>query len=206
MNIEAIKELLEGFDPAAFLPQLDTLLGKIETILRVCVMAGPVILLVLGLAYLFLSPKEANHSFGYRCYFGMGSVEAWQFSQKLAGLVWSGLGLILTVVMLFLVNSFRGMESEAMVWLAGKCLIWEVGLILASVLGINITLAVLYDSKGYRRQPKAEEAAPAAPAPEAVPDSDAPEFDESVFDDDPLFTEDYLTGDDSLSDDPEDTE
>ena len=28
-------------------------------------------MLVLGLAYLFLAPREANYYFGYRCYFGM---------------------------------------------------------------------------------------------------------------------------------------
>lgn len=154
MSIDSIKSLLEGLDPTALLPKLDTLLGKIETLLRICVLAGPIVLLVLGLIYLFLSPKEANHSFGYRCYFGMGSVEAWRYSQKLAGLVWSVLGLILTIVMLFIVVSFRGMEAEPMVWLAIKCVLWELGLTVASVLGINITLAVFFDADGNRRQKK----------------------------------------------------
>lgn len=151
MSIDSLKALLEGFDPASFLPELDSLAGKIETVLRIAVMAGPVVLLAVGLAYLLLSPKEANHSFGYRCYFGMGSVEAWRFSQRLAGLVWSALGLVLSIVMLIIVNRYRGMDMDAMVWSAVKCILWELGLTLFSWLAINVTVAIFFDAKGYRR-------------------------------------------------------
>ena len=54
---------------------------------------GPVVMLALGLAYLFLAPKEANYYFGYRTYFGMGSVHSWRFTQRLSGIVLSLLGL-----------------------------------------------------------------------------------------------------------------
>lgn len=151
MSIDSLKALLDDFNPALFLPELDTLLGKIETFLRIAVMIGPVVMLVLGLMYLFLAPKEANHSFGYRCYFGMGSVEAWQFTQKLAGLVWGGLGLILVIIMALIVNRYRVMDAEAMVWSAVRCILWEAGLTIASVLGINITVMYFFDRNGDRR-------------------------------------------------------
>ena len=35
MSIDSLKSLLSDFDPASFLPKLDTLLGKIELILRI---------------------------------------------------------------------------------------------------------------------------------------------------------------------------
>lgn len=154
MSIDSLKALLEGFDPASFLPKLDTLAGKLETMMRIAVMVGPVVLLILGLAYLLLSPKEANHSFGYRCYFGMGSVEAWRFSQRLAGLVWGALGLVLSIVMLIIVNKYRGMDMNDMVWSAVKCILWELGLILFSWLAINTTVAIFFDAKGNRRLDK----------------------------------------------------
>ena len=82
MSIESIKEIMDAFDPAAILPDLTTLFGKLELVCRIAVLVGPIALLIMGLAYLFLSPKEANHYCGYRCYFGMGSVQAWRFTQQ----------------------------------------------------------------------------------------------------------------------------
>ena len=102
MSIEDFKGLMDGFDPAALLPNLDTVLGKLALIARIAVLVGPAAMVIMGLTYLFLSPKEANHYLGYRCYYGMGSVEAWQFTQRLAGIVWGAMGLVLGVVMLVL--------------------------------------------------------------------------------------------------------
>ena len=152
MSIDSLKSLLSDFDPASFLPKLDTLLGKIELILRIAVMIGPLVLLVLGLLYLFASPKEANHHFGDRCYFGMGSMEAWAFSQKLAGIVWGALGLLLTIIMALIVNRYRTMEAEAMLWSAVKCILWEVGLTAVSTIGINVTVMWFFDRNGTRRR------------------------------------------------------
>ena len=49
MDIQALKSIFENFDLAAFLPELTTVVGWVESLLRLCVMAAPVILLVLGL-------------------------------------------------------------------------------------------------------------------------------------------------------------
>lgn len=152
MTIDDLKSLMDGFDPAALLPQIDTVLGKIELVTRVAVVAGPVIVLALGLLYFFLAPKEANYRFGYRCYFGMGSVNAWRFTQRLAGMVWSALGLMLTVVMLLVCGSFRGKDAVDMLAAALTCLAWQAGLVLLSSLAINVVAAVFFDSKGERRK------------------------------------------------------
>ena len=154
LSIDSIKELMDGFDPAALLPELDTVFGKIELVCRIAVMIGPVLLLLLGLTYLFLAPKEANHYLGYRCYFGMGSVQAWRFTQKLSGIVLGGLGLVLTVVMVFMMMSFRGMEVQAMLWRAVKCLIWQAALALLANLAINAAAFFLFDSRGDFRSKK----------------------------------------------------
>lgn len=154
MDMETIKSLLSDFDPMAFIPELDSLVGWLELAVRIAVLAGPAILLLLGLWYLLLPPKEANHSAGYRTYWGMGSVEAWRFCQKLAGIVWGLLGLVLTVAMVLITNGYRGMEAMDMVYSAVKCIVWEIGLAVISSLAINITMMVLYDRKGYRRSQK----------------------------------------------------
>ncbi len=147
-------DLINNFDPAAYLPKVDSILGWIEILIRICVMAAPVIMLAFGLSYLLLPPKEANHEAGYRFYFGMGSVEAWRFTQKLAGMVWSALGLILSIVMFFVSGSFRGMDGMQMLDKAVVCILWEIGLMAVACITINVFLIVRYDRKGNLRGKK----------------------------------------------------
>ena len=151
-SFEDIKVLMDNFDPASLLPDLTTVVGKVEFITRLAVMVGPVVLLTLGILYFFAAPKEANYRFGYRCYFGMGSEEAWRFTQRFAGLVWGVLGLVLTVVMLIITGSFAGNPIMDIIGKGVRCLLWEGGLILVSILGINLTAMLCYDRKGLRRR------------------------------------------------------
>ena len=153
LNVESIKGLMDAFDPAALLPNLSKVFGGLVTVCRVAVMLGPVILLILGLAYLFLAPKEANYYFGYRCYFGMGSVRAWRFTQRLAGLCLGGLGLVLTVIMAVISGGYGKMDVMDMVWNAAGCLVWEAVLALIATLAINLTAMAFFNAKGeYRRK------------------------------------------------------
>ena len=152
LDFDAIKKILDGVDPAEMLPQIDTIFSKIRLLCRICVMAGPVILLILGLCYLFLAPKEANYYFGYRCFFGMGSVHAWRFTQRIAGMVLGGLGLILTLVMFFISLRFGSMEISAMAWLTVKCLIWQAVLVILATLGINGLAMFWFNRKGELRR------------------------------------------------------
>ena len=152
--MDAIMSLLQVFDPARFMPELNTVLGGIELLARLSVMAGPLLLLALGLLSFLAPPKEANHKLGFRALFGMGSVEAWQFTQRLAGVCWTALGFLLTVIMALICNSFRGLDTMEMVQSAGTCLLWEIGLIVASYIAINVTVFLRYDWKGNPRSIK----------------------------------------------------
>lgn len=150
-SFEDIKVLMDNFDPAALLPDLATVVGKVEFVTRLAMLIGPIVLLILGLVYFFLAPKEANHHFGYRCYFGMGSVEAWRFTQRLGGMVWAGLGLVLTIVMTIVSLGFSGKEIMDIISSGVTCLVWEVVLVGLSCLGINILVAKRYDRNGELR-------------------------------------------------------
>ncbi len=151
LNADSIKGLMDAFDPAALLPDLASIFGSLETICRVAVLIGPILMLALGLSYLFFAPKEANFYFGYRCYFGMGSVQAWRFTQRIAGLILGGLGLILTIIMVFITAGFDSGEAMDMVWTAVNCLIWEAVLALAATISINLLAAARYDRRGELR-------------------------------------------------------
>ena len=151
MDLEAIKSIFEGFDLAAFLPKIDSILGWVEMLLRLCVMAGPVLIFGLGLLYLIAPPKEANYSLGYRFWWSMASLDAWQFTHRLVGYVWTPLGLLLSVIMAVICNGFRRMEPMEMVETAAKCIIWEFVLIALACLAVNVVIVIIFDRKGFRR-------------------------------------------------------
>ena len=146
-----LKTLLGGMDPTDVLPDLVAVFDKLDVALRVAVLAGPLCLLGLGLLYLLAPPSEANHIFGYRHFWGMSSVEAWRFTQKTAGLVWTGLGLGLTVVMAFLCNGYRDMAAEAMLMSAMTSVLVELLLVFLSTMLINTLVIFHFDRKGTRR-------------------------------------------------------
>lgn len=152
LDIASIKEIMDGFDPASLLPELSSLLELAVRFSKFAIFIGPVILLVMGLAYLFLSPKEANYHFGYRCYYGMGSVESWQFTQKLAGIVLGALGLILTIITLIVSMGLSTREPMDSVWRAVYCLIFQGVLALLANGAIWGVTAYLFDAHGLPRR------------------------------------------------------
>ena len=149
--MDFLKSLLGEFDPAALVPDLGAIFNNLDAALRVVVLAGPLCLLGLGLLYLLAPPSEANHVFGYRHFWGMSSVEAWRFTQKTAGLVWTGLGLVLTIIMAFLCNGYRELAAEAMLTSALTSVLVELLLVFLSTLLINTLVIFHFDHRGTRR-------------------------------------------------------
>ena len=149
--MDFLKSLLGEFDPAALVPDLEALFNNLDGALRVVVLAGPLCLLGLGLLYLLAPPSEANHVFGYRHFWGMSSVEAWRFTEKTAGLVWTGLGLVLTIIMAFLCNGYRELAAEAMLTSALTSVLVELLLVFLSTLLINTLVIFHFDHRGTRR-------------------------------------------------------
>ena len=151
-DIQSIKQMMDGFDPATLLPEISTIVGKVQLVCSVAILAAPIIMLFMGLAYLLFAPREANYYFGYRTAFGMGSVSAWRHTQKVAGLIFGGLGLILTILMLMICLTLSSRQAMDMVWLAVKSLLWEGALGLIAVLSINSIAMYTYDYNGNRRR------------------------------------------------------
>jgi len=108
------------------------------------------------LLYIFAAPKEANFYLGYRCYYGMGSVEAWRYTQRLAGIVLAALGLILMIAMLLISGSFPQMETMELLWQAVYCVAAQAVLLAVSCLTINAVVALRFDGKGNERKKKAK--------------------------------------------------
>lgn len=142
---------MDDLDLGSLIPSLDSLLGWLDLVLRVAVMAGPLAMLGLGLFYFLAAPKEANWTAGYRFRYGMAKVQSWQFMQRLAGMVFSGTGLVLTVIMAICCAGFKQLPPMDMAMEAGKLILWELGILVAAKIGVNVTVIALFDSEGNRR-------------------------------------------------------
>lgn len=151
-KLVGLSELAENFDIADMMPDVSGIMHNIVGICRAAILIGPLLLLGLGLCYYFLAPKEANYYFGYRCYFGMGSPRAWQYTQHLAGLVMGGLGAVLSVIMLIMCIRFAFLDAPGVVWRAFICMIIEVVLTISAVLFINIWTMNCFDANGKVRK------------------------------------------------------
>ena len=154
MNLESIKEFFSGFDKLPTLPDPGPLVDKADLIARLLVMAGPVVMIIMGLLYLFAAPQEANHHFGYRCYFGMGSEQAWRYTQRIAGFTWSGLGLVLTVAMLLVTAKFAQQDLLEVLTTAVVCVVVEALVLLLASIVIRTIVAARYNRHGERRKRK----------------------------------------------------
>ena len=154
LDVDSIKALLDGVDPAALLPDLNKVFTSLEPVCRIAVLAGPVLILLLGLIYLLLTPKEANYYLGYRCYFGMGSEYAWRYTQRLAGILFTGTGLVLTVAVFVIASRFKYMDMVDMVWKSAACLVVELAAALLLNIIVTLSAALHFDRKGNHRRKK----------------------------------------------------
>ena len=160
MSTEKIKELLGGLDLEAMLqkllPEIEPLLDRSAAIARLIMMIGPFVVLAMGLYYFLNAPKEANYRAGYRCHWGMGSVEAWRYTQRLAGIVWSVLGLALAIWMAIAGGQLASLELLDAMGKVAVWIFWQAALLLLSRIVIDLLVFLRYDRKGVRRYTWAE--------------------------------------------------
>ena len=146
--MEKITELLNNFTLEQYIPQLDTLMGWVQWLVSLAVRVGPICILVLGLIYLLIPPKEANRKAGFLTYFGMGSVIAWNVTQRLAGILMIPMGLILTIIAYKRIGEFSGYDMMTMANVAFQMVKTQVICALVIYVFMFLLTAVLFDRKG----------------------------------------------------------
>ena len=139
-------------DLSKFVPEMPAFLGGLRALLVLAILIGPILLVALGAMYLLRPAPEANFKYGFRTYFGMGSIEAWQFSQKIAGLAFGGLGAILLLVMFIVVLTFFKKDLFQIANTAIVCLIWQAVLALIARIAVGILCWKFFDRNGDRRR------------------------------------------------------
>lgn len=157
--MEKLMAIFDGFDIEKLgeqLPSVEALMQGLKGWVTLLVLIGPMLMLGLGIYYLFFSPKEANHCVGYRFFYAMSQVQVWQYAQRLAGIAYTALGLILLVIMGLVSLSFGSLATPDMVWRAAKCLMWEVILAIIVTLTVDCIIIAFFDSKGNPRKSSAK--------------------------------------------------
>ncbi len=153
LDLDFLKSFISDFDLMSILPDLADVMEWIVKGVNIALIIGPVLLAVLGLWYLLLPTREANHFVGYRFFWGMGSVKSWKFTQRFAGLVW----LILGVRMALDANgnraSLEAMETIDLMYTAIEQIIRQVGAVVISCLVINLVVFIIFNFKGNVRRP-----------------------------------------------------
>ena len=143
---------LFDLDLSKFVPEMPAFLGGLRALLVLAILIGPILLVALGAMYLLRPAPEANFKYGFRTYFGMGSIEAWQFSQKIAGLAFGGLGAVLLLVMFIVVLTFFKKDLFQIANTAIVCLIWQAVLALIARIVVSILCWKYFDRNGDRRR------------------------------------------------------
>ena len=149
--MEAITAFMESFDIAKLLPELGKFVSDLRFWAGLFMLVGPIIMLLLGLWYFFLPTKEANHHIGFRTYFGMGSMDAWKYAQKMAGWFFMIGGGALTAVALVLVIVLGGAEPMKMATTALILLIIQAVVAFGLWMTLQILLMIRYDKNGNRK-------------------------------------------------------
>ncbi len=149
--MEAITAFMESFDVSKLLPELGKFISDLRFWAGLFMLAGPIIMLLLGLWYFFLPTKEANHHIGFRAYFGMGSPDAWKYAQKRAGLFFMIGGGVLTVASLVFVLLSGGTEPMEMATTALIILLVQAFVAFGLWLALQIMLMLRYDKNGNRK-------------------------------------------------------
>lgn len=150
--MDDLLSVLQDFDVANFLPSPDRFVRDLEGWTRFLVLAAPLVLLLLGLWYYFKPPGEANHKAGFRTRYSMGSVEAWLFSQRLAGMAYMVVGGGLTVIMLIVSLFFNGEKAMGMLSAAVVCVVIEALVIIGMQAVLELLVRRAYDKNGKRRR------------------------------------------------------
>ena len=154
MNLDSIKMFLDNMDGLPTLPDPSGFVDRLESIARILVILGPVVMIILGLLYIFAAPKEANHHFGYRCYFGMGSEKAWQYTQRIAGVTWTVMGAVMTVAMLVATRRFSELGTLDMLTHAALCVGAQALMLVIATVVIRSAVAARFDRHGEPRRRK----------------------------------------------------
>ena len=152
MNILSISGYFETLDPTELLPPADTFLALSVILIIICLFIGPVLMFLAGQKYIKAPSPLPNFKTGFRTYFGMGSKAAWDYAQRLAGMIWSILGAVMGGAMVIVCLIFLFNNPAQIGFIALVCMIVQASLTVLSWAAVTIMVTVNYDKQGQLRK------------------------------------------------------
>lgn len=148
---ELLSSLLE-MDLSGILPEMGSFVGWTKAFVAFAMLIGPLIMVICGLLYLKKPEPRATYKRGYRTRYGMGSTEAWRYTQRLAGFVWTavGGGLLAISLIVMLIALLR--SPMVLVVAAAILMLIQLPLVSAVTVYIFVTVRKNYDKDGNRRK------------------------------------------------------
>ena len=146
--MDEILSLLQDFDVANFLPEPDKFMSSLVGWVRLVILAGPLVLLVLGLWYRFVEPKKPGSRIGIPLWVRIGSMQAWNFAQRLCNTAYLVVGGGLSVLMLVISLFFSKNHGLAMVNIALVCVVLELLILVITCFTINALVRKAFDKEG----------------------------------------------------------
>ena len=131
-------------------PSITLFLGFLTVLLCVSLLIGPAFLLHFGATYYF-RPAALDSGRGFRSPFVKGSTSAWKYTQKMAGMIWGGLGALLSVAMLIVCLTFIGKNQAQMASVAVICLAIQVVLVTIATVAIHFLVYRFGNQKKKRK-------------------------------------------------------
>lgn len=127
-------------------------LGFLTVLLCVALLIGPAFLLHFGATYYFRPAASADSGKGFRTPSAKGSTKAWKYAQKMAGMIWGGLGALLLVAMLIVCLTFIGKNQAQMASVAATCLAIQVVLVAIATAVIHLLVYRAFGKNKKRKQ------------------------------------------------------
>lgn len=151
--MENFTDFLNNFSLEQYMPTLDKMMGWFQWLICLAVRIGPLCILVLGLIHLLISPNEANHKAGFRTYFGMGSITAWNFTQRISGILMTLTGAVLTIFAFSAASKFASQDLMTATEKAFDLIKVQVICALVIHVFMFVLAAAMFDRKGKFRFP-----------------------------------------------------
>ncbi len=143
---------LFDLDLSWLVPEIGGFMATVKFLMGLAMLIGPLLLITYGLLYMFKPAEHANYRFGFRTYFGMGSTEAWQYTQRIAGLVYTCLGGVMLIAMIVVLCFFGKHDLLQNVTTAAICLGCQAVAMLITRVVLAILVGAYFDGFGDRRR------------------------------------------------------
>ena len=152
MNILSNVRTLDTLDLHLLVPNLPILMILLISSTIGIMLACPVLLFMAGQRYLKKPAPMPTLEHGFRTHFGMGSKSAWDYTQQLAGKLFTRLAVVLEALSVLTLLLFIGRNASQMMGLVMLCMVVQAVTVCGSALLIMVLAMINYDKDGRLRK------------------------------------------------------